>query len=58
MDFTIKGTFKAGQKWEKFTRKISSPTKNAASEKILSLIGSEHRCKRNHIKVDSIDEAV
>lgn len=58
MDFTIKGTFRAGQKWEKFTRSISSPTKNAASEKILSLIGSEHRCKRNNIKVDSIDEAV
>lgn len=58
MDFTVKGTFKAGQKWEKFARKITSPTENAATDKILSLIGSEHRCKRNRIKIDSIDEAV
>lgn len=58
MDFIVKGTFKAGHKWEKFTRKISSPTLNTAYEKIYSLIGSEHRLERRLIKIDSVEEAV
>lgn len=57
MDFTVKGTFKAGHKWEKFTRKISCPTKNTAYEKIYSLIGSEHGLERRLIKIESIEEA-
>lgn len=58
MDFMVKGSFKAGKKWERFTRRISSPSKNAALETIYSLFGSEHRCKRNQIKIESIEEAV
>lgn len=58
MNFTVKGTFKAGEKWEHFTKKITCPSKNNASEKIYSLIGSEHGLKRNRIKIESIEEAV
>ncbi len=58
MDFMVKGLFKAGKKWERFTRRISSPSKNAALEKTYSLFGSEHRCKRNQIKIESIEEVV
>jgi len=56
MDFIIKGKFKAGMKWEKFSRKISSPSKNAALDKIYSLLGSEHGIKRYLIKIESTEE--
>jgi large subunit ribosomal protein LX len=56
MDFIVRGTFKAGQKWERFTKKLTCPNKNNASERTYSLIGSEHGLKRNLIKIESIGE--
>lgn len=57
MDFTVKGSFKAGLKWEKFAKRIASQNKKNATEKAYSLIGSEHGLKRNFIKIESIEEA-
>ncbi len=56
MDFIVKGTFKAGQKWERFTKKITSLNKKNALEKAYSLIGSEHGLKRSVIKIESTEE--
>ncbi len=56
MNFIAKGTFKAGEKWQRFTKSIISNNKNTALEKIYSLIGSEHGLKRNRIRVDSVEE--
>ncbi len=56
MDFMIKGNFKAGNKWEKFSKKITSLNKNLALEKTYSLIGSEHGLKRSLIKIESAEE--
>ena len=56
MNFIAKGTFKAGQKWERFTKKIASPNKNNAAEKTYSLIGSEHGLRRSLIKIESVEE--
>jgi large subunit ribosomal protein LX len=57
MNFIVKGTFKAGQKYEPFTKKITTLNKNLASEKVFSLLGSEHRLKRRLIKIVSVEEA-
>lgn len=57
MDFIVKGNFKAGEKWERFKKKVTSGNKNSALEKVYSLIGSEHGLKRNLIKIESIEEA-
>jgi large subunit ribosomal protein LX len=57
MNFIVKGTFKAGQKYEPFTKKITTLNKNLASEKVFSLIGSEHRLRRGLIKIVSVEEA-
>ncbi len=56
MNFIVKGTFKAGQKWERFTKKITCPNKNNASEKTYSLIGSEHGLRRSLVKIESVEE--
>ncbi|WP_340817976.1 50S ribosomal protein L18Ae [Methanolobus sp. WCC4] len=55
--FQVKGTFKAGIAWEKFTKVIESQNEKNALEKVYSLIGSQHALKRNLIKIDSITEA-
>lgn len=57
MDFIVKGNFKAGHKWEPFTKKITTLNKKLAADKVFSLIGSEHGLKRSLIKVVSVDEA-
>jgi large subunit ribosomal protein LX len=53
----VKGTFKAGQKYEPFTKKITTLNKNLASEKVFSLLGSEHRLRRRLINIVSVEEA-
>ncbi|MCZ7403159.1 MAG: 50S ribosomal protein L18Ae [Candidatus Methanoperedens sp.] len=57
MNFIVKGTFKAGHKYEPFTKKITTLNKNLASEKVFSLLGSEHRVKRSLVKIVSVEEA-
>ncbi len=57
MDFTVRGTFKAGLKWEHFSKKVTSQNKNNAIEKTYSLIGSEHGLVRRLIKIESAEEA-
>jgi large subunit ribosomal protein LX len=57
MNFIVKGTFKAGQKYEPFTKEITTLNKNLASEKVFSLLGSEHRLRRSLIKIVSVEEA-
>ena len=57
MNFIVKGTFKAGQKYEPFTKKITTLNKNLASEKVFSLLGSEHGVKRSLVKIVSVEEA-
>ena len=52
--FIVSGTFKAGHSWEHFTKTITSQNESNASEKVYSLIGSEHGLKRNFIKLESI----
>ena len=56
MDFIVKGTFKAGEKRERFTKTVTSQNKNNALEKAYSLIGSEHGLKRKQINVESVEE--
>jgi len=57
MNFIVKGTFKAGQKYEPFTKEITTLNKNLASEKIYSVLGSQHRLKRRLINIVSVEEA-
>jgi large subunit ribosomal protein LX len=55
-DFIIKGSFKAGSNWEKFTKTVTSNNEKNAIEKTYSIIGSQHGLKRRTIKIDSVEE--
>jgi large subunit ribosomal protein LX len=56
-DFMVKGTFKAGHKWENFTKNVKSQNEKNAREKVYSLFGSKHGIKRSFISIDSVNEA-
>lgn len=55
-EFVINGTFKTGSKWGRFVKTVSSQNEKNAIEKVYSLIGSEHRLKRNFIRIEGISE--
>jgi len=52
-NYIISGRFKAGIRWEKFTKKVASQNEKNAEDRVYSLIGSEHGLKRNLIQLES-----
>ena len=52
-NYIVKGKFKAGNSWEKFTKKIESQNE---TDKVYSIFGSKHGIKRNQIQIESIAE--
>ncbi len=56
-DFVVKGKFKAGCEWEKFTKQVVSQNEKNAEDKVYSLFGSKHGIKRMFVKIESIAEA-
>ena len=56
-DFVVKGMFKAGCAWEKFTKQVASQNEKNAEDKVYSLFGSKHGIKRMFVKIESIAEA-
>jgi len=54
--YRVKGTFLMGGAYSPFNREIEAMNEEDAREKTMSLLGSEHRCKRNKIRVETIVE--
>ena len=54
--YRVKGEFLMGGAFSPFNREIEAMDEDDAREKMMSLIGSEHRCKRNKIEVETITE--
>ena len=55
-NYIVKGKFKAGNSWEKFTKKIESQNEKNAMDKVYSVFGSKHGIKRSQIQIESIAE--
>ncbi|RLI82609.1 50S ribosomal protein L18a [Archaeoglobales archaeon] len=56
MRFEVRGRFRNGDSWNKFTKIIEAHNERFALEKTLSLIGSNHKLKRNLIEIEEIRE--
>lgn len=54
--FKVKGSFLMGDRKQIFLKEVASKDKEAAKDKVFSLIGSKHRVKRAKIRIDSIEE--
>ncbi len=54
--YRVRGTFLMGEFITPFNREIEAKDPADAKEKLMSLFGSEHRCKRQNIKVEAVVE--
>ena len=54
--FTIKGTYKEKNAMKKFVKEVTAVNQNYAKEKVLSIIGSKHKARRNKVKIESLEE--
>jgi len=55
-NFIVTGKFKAGNTWEKFTKKVESQNEKNATDKVYSIFGSKHAIKRGQIQIENIAE--
>jgi large subunit ribosomal protein LX len=55
-NFIVTGKFKAGNTWEKFTKKVESQNEKNATDKVYSIFGSKHGIKRSQIQIENIAE--
>ncbi|MFN3383891.1 MAG: 50S ribosomal protein L18Ae [Archaeoglobaceae archaeon] len=52
--FEIRGIYKDIDGWKRFKKLIKAEKESLAVEKLYSLIGSNHKVKRNLIKIEEI----
>ncbi len=52
--FEIRGIYKDADGWKRFKKLINAEKESMAVEKLYSLIGSNHKVKRNLIKIEEI----
>ena len=57
MDFEVKGTFREKKEDKNFRLEFESLNENTARQKALSTMGSRHRVKRIHVKIESVKQA-
>ena len=54
--YKVEGKFYVKNIWHPFSKEVVSSSKVKAKEKVLSIIGSNHRVKRNKIIIDNLKE--
>ncbi len=55
MRYEVRGRFRNGTVWMPFKKIVDAHSENFAKEKVYSLVGSNHKVKRNLIKVESVE---
>jgi large subunit ribosomal protein LX len=54
--FRISGRFRMGRGWQPFSKEVAAADDAAASEKLLSLFGSQHGVPRKYITIAQVAE--
>ncbi len=58
MLYEVRGIFRmAPRTWQKFTKLVEAGNEEEAREKTYSLLGSNHKVKRIHIKIEEVRKA-
>ncbi len=55
--FLAKGSYYQKGSWKKFSKTVEAASERRAMETLLSLMGSQHKIKRHHVKVTELKEA-
>lgn len=53
--FIIKGTFRMGDRRHNFSKTVNTENENLAKEYVRSKIGSDYRCPRHMVKIESVE---
>ncbi|HYS74188.1 MAG TPA: 50S ribosomal protein L18Ae [Thermoplasmata archaeon] len=53
--FRISGRFRMGRGWQPFAKEIAAADEAAAREKLLSVLGSQHRVPRKYIEIRTVE---
>jgi len=54
--YRVTGKMRIGDTWQKFTMEIRALKKEHALEKVYSDLGSRHKLKRVHIRIEKVEE--
>ncbi|MGQ0798068.1 MAG: 50S ribosomal protein L18Ae [Methanobacteriota archaeon] len=54
--FRVDGRFRMGRAWQAFAKEVAAADAEAAREKLLSILGSQHGVARKYIEVGGIAE--
>ncbi len=55
MRYEVRGKFRNGMVWIHFRKVVKAHNESFARERVYSLIGSNHKVKRNLIKIESVE---
>ncbi|RLF24308.1 MAG: 50S ribosomal protein LX [Thermoprotei archaeon] len=55
-NFRVEGRMRIGDSWQKFAIEIRAIKPEHAIEKVYSELGSRHKLKRHHIKIERVVE--
>lgn len=56
MKFEFSGEFNDRKSWKKFKKIVEGKTENHAKQKLITIIGSKHNCKKRFIKINEVKE--
>ncbi|MFO8133425.1 MAG: 50S ribosomal protein L18Ae [Thermoplasmatota archaeon] len=54
--YRVEGTFYMKNTWQPFKKEVVSEDEGGAREKVLSLIGSNHKVKRKMVRIENVVE--
>ncbi|MEZ0394274.1 MAG: 50S ribosomal protein L18Ae [Desulfurococcaceae archaeon] len=58
--YRVKGVMLIGHdrnpSWQKFVKEVRALNEREALEKVYSILGSNHKVKRRHVKIESVEE--
>jgi large subunit ribosomal protein LX len=54
--YEVRGFFKIGNQWKKFRKIVDAHNEKFAVEKTYSILGSNHKVRRNMIKIEKVEK--
>jgi ribosomal protein L20A (L18A) len=55
MKYIVSGMMKIKKEWKPFEKEVEGASKNIVKEKVLAIIGSDHKLARTQVKITSIE---
>ena len=54
--FRISGRFRMGRDWQAYSKEVAAVDEASARERLLSILGSQHRVARKYIEIREVTE--